>query len=68
MYRSNQAKIKKKIPSLLLGRGQGPRPASDLPRTPSRHNHGREQHPIYCSTRRRLSLSSLPLNPSSHVT
>ena len=27
MYRSNQARIKKEILSLLLGRGQGPRPA-----------------------------------------
>ena len=68
MYRSNQARIKKKIPSILLGRGQGPRPASSLPSSPSRYNYGREQYPLYCSTTgtvaacRRLSLSSLPLN------
>ena len=49
MYRSNQARIKKKIPSLLLGRGQGPRPASSLPRSPSHHNYGREQYPLHCS-------------------
>jgi len=49
MYRSNQARIKKEIPSLLLGRGQGPRPASSLPRSPSRHNYGREQYPLRCS-------------------
>jgi len=61
MYRSNQAKIKKEIPSLLLGRGQGPRPASSLPRSPSRHNHGREQYPLHCSATGTVARPSSPL-------
>jgi len=35
MYQSNQARIKKEIPSLLLGLEQGPRPASSHPRVNS---------------------------------
>ena len=61
MYRSNQARIKKEIPSLLLGRGQGPRPASSLPHSPSRHNYGHEQYPLHCSSAGTVARPSLPL-------
>ena len=40
MYQSNQARIKKEIPSLLPGRGQGPRPVSSLPRVNSTRGGG----------------------------
>jgi len=51
MYQSNQARIKKENPSLLPSRGQGPRPVSSHPRSPSR------RHNI-----RRASQSELPHN------
>jgi len=62
MYRSNQARIKKKIPSIFFGRGKGPRPASSLPRSPSRHNYGREQYPLHCSPTVAASPSTLSLS------
>jgi len=60
MYQSNEAKIKKEIPSLLLGRGQGPRPASSLPCVNSTRG--------YRSAAGTVASPSLPLKPSSHVT
>ena len=47
MYQSNQARVNKEKPSLLLDNGQmPPARASSRPRSPSRcHNIQREQYP-----------------------
>ena len=63
MYRSNQTRIKKEIPSLLLGRGQGPRPASSLGLADLDVNNtrGTVAH-WYCSTPAAASPSALSLS------
>jgi len=43
MYQSNEARIKKEIPSLLPGRGQTPRGQLSHPRNPSREQYPRVQ-------------------------
>ena len=51
MYQSYQARIKKKNPSLLPGRGQGLRPASSRTLSPSyRHNIRVNSTHGYCRT------------------
>jgi len=74
MYQSNEAKIKKENPSLLPGRGQGPRSASSRPRSPSRHNTHVNSTREHCSSagtvaRQQSLLPHLtPLDPSCHIT
>jgi hypothetical protein len=61
MYQSNQARIEKEIPSLLLGRGQGPWPASSRPRCPSRCILGVNSTRGYCSSTGTVACRSPPL-------
>ena len=70
MYQSNQARIKKEIPSLLPGRGQTPRCRISLTLAALAVNSPRgtvAPRVLYRVSRRRSPRLS-PLNPSSHIT